>query len=85
MGSEGALETTQFELFDCRDLKEEEEVKVEYNAELQAKYPCPESLNFVKHLLHTEINVIGSNSLCLFNGGMENTGFRTRKHAENTC
>ena len=52
MGSEGALETTQFELVDCRDLKEEEEVKVEYNAELQAKYrpldvrrravrPCP--------------------------------------------
>jgi tRNA A37 N6-isopentenylltransferase MiaA len=67
------------------NLVEEAEAEIEYDADLQAKYPCPESLEFVKHLMYTQVTIVGSNSLCLFNGATEKTGFRTRKFAEDQC
>lgn len=84
--SESELDNSWFELIDCADLKEETEEALEYNTELQAKYPCPDSLEFVKHLMHTKVNVIGSNNLCLFNDGAEKAaGFRTRHYNKEHC
>lgn len=53
--------------------------------DLAEKYPCPEKLEQFKKLFYTPVNVIGANSLCLFNGGEKETAFRTRKYNEKEC
>lgn len=66
-------------------VEETQVVEIKYDEDLKAKYPCPQQLDFVKHLLYTPINLVGFNKLLLCNDGVEKTSFKTRKFAQERC
>jgi len=64
---------------------EEENQTVIYDEALELKYPCPASLQSMKHLFYTHVNIVGSNQLLLHSASDVDTGFKTRKFAEDKC